>query len=210
MSKTSKKKVKHKGSSLKKWKVNLNESDTFWFQNMTTSGQNSPKMMNKLNTTAPINFSQLGMKQYMSGKGFKDSSIKQHSNLEKTMSFGTNTKRSFSNRYYTDSHGGKLNSNSIITKTKTTKFKKISSNRGSTKPSAMSNHRKNNSIKIRKRNNKLREVSFEPVQFKPDKYYYREIETKCRLPPQVLLIELQMMGVQLRFGIIRRLNTGVL
>ena len=111
-----KKKVKHKGSSLKKWKAIKNDSDGFWFQNMTSSGQNSPKMTSKLNTTAPINFTQLGMHQYIGSKGFKDSSIKLPSNLEKTMSFGTNTKRSFSNRYYTDSHGGKFNSNSIVPK----------------------------------------------------------------------------------------------
>jgi hypothetical protein len=159
MSKSLKKKVKHKGSSLKKWKGIKNESDSFCFQNMTYSGQNSPKMRNKLNTTAPINFSQLGMTQIVGGKGIKDSNIKLQSNLEKTMSFGTATKRSFSNRYYTESHGGKLNSNSIIPKNKATKFKKISSNRGSTKPtgtSNSSNHRTNNSIKIRKRNSHIR------------------------------------------------------
>lgn len=158
MSKTLKKKVKHKGSSLKKWKGIKNDADTFWFQNMTASGKNSPKMQNKLNTTAPINFSQLGMTQIMTGKGFKDSSIVA-SNLEKTMSFGTATKRSFSNRYYTETQGGKINSNSMIGKNKTTKFKKISSNRGSTKPTGASssgNHRKNTSIKIRKRQHHLR------------------------------------------------------
>lgn len=159
MSKSLKKKVKHKGSSLKKWKGMKNESDSFWFQNMKSSGQNSPKIQNKLNTTAPINFSQLGMNQIVGGKGFKDTNVKLQSNLEKTMSFGTATKRSFSNRYYTESHGGKLNSNSIVPKNKATKFKKISSNRGSTKPVIISNsdnHRKNNSIKIRKRNSHLR------------------------------------------------------
>lgn len=160
MSKSLKKKVKHKGSSLKKWKGIKNDSDTFWFQNMTTSGQNSPKMANKLNTTAPINFSHLGVNQIINNKGWKDGSMKLQSNLEKTMSFGTATKRSFSNRYYTEAHGGKINSNSIVPKTtKTTKFKKISSNRGSTKPtviSSSSNHRKNNSIKIRKRNHQMR------------------------------------------------------
>lgn len=159
MSKSIKKKVKHKGSSLKKWKGIKNDSDTFWFQNMTSSGQNSPKRSNKLNTTAPINFSNLGVTQMINNKAFKDSSIKLQSNLEKTMSFGTATKRSFSNRYYTETHGGKINSNSIVPKTKTTKFKKISSNRGSTKPTVVSgsgNHRKNNSIKIRRRNHLLR------------------------------------------------------
>jgi len=158
MSKSLKKKVKHKGSSLKKWKGIKNDSDTFWFQNMTSSGQNSPKMANKLNTTAPINFSHLGMNQMLNTKGLKDSSIKLQTNIEKTMNFGTATKRSFSNRYYTETHGGKINSNSLASKTKNTKFKKISSNRGSTKPiaSGSSNHRKNTSIKIRKRNNQIR------------------------------------------------------
>jgi hypothetical protein len=48
---------------------------------------------------------------------------------------------------------------SIVHKNKTNKFKKISSNRGSTKPtgvSCSSNQRKNTSIKIRKRNHQLR------------------------------------------------------
>lgn len=155
MSKSLKKKVKNKGSSFKKWKGINNDSDTFWFQNMTTSGQASPKTCNKLNTTAPINFNQLGMTQVLNNKGLKDSGMKLQTNLEKTMSFGTSTKRSFSNRYYTEAHGGKNNSNSrrmsykahsglsnisdsensIVPKGKTTKFKKISSNRGSTKPS---------------------------------------------------------------------------
>lgn len=91
MSKSIKRKAKNKGSSMKKWKGVRNEGDTFWFPNPAISSQNSPKSKNRLNTTAPINFNQLGMNQYLSGKGFKDSSIKLQPNLENTMSFG-NTK----------------------------------------------------------------------------------------------------------------------
>jgi hypothetical protein len=144
MSKSTKKKWKHKGSSLKKWKAIKNDSDTFWLQNLTSSGQNSPKMINNLNTTAPINFGNLGMNQILNQKALKDSSIKLTTNMEKTMNFGTANKRSFSNRFYTETHGGKINSNWIGNKGKSAKFKKISSNRGSTKPmtSGSGNHRK--------------------------------------------------------------------
>ena len=123
MSKSIKRKGRSKGSSIKKWKGVRNDSDTFWLQNPAISSQNSPKSKNQLNTTAPINFHQLGVNQYLSGKGFKDSSMKLQGNLEKTMSFGTNTKRTFSTRYYIDTHGGKINSNSIVAKSKNTKFK---------------------------------------------------------------------------------------
>ena len=112
MSKSVKKKSKAKGSSFKKWKGIKNDVDTFWFQNMTSSGQSSPKMANKLNTTAPINFSNLGVTQAIASKDSKDSVVNMHTNLENTMTYGTSTKRSFSNRYYTESHGGKINSNS--------------------------------------------------------------------------------------------------
>ena len=180
MSKNSRKKSKNKGSSFKKWKAIKNDVDGFWLQNMTSSGQSSPKTKNKMNTTAPINFSHLGVNQILSNKAVKDSGVKLHSNLEKTMTYGTNTKRSFSNRYYTETHGGKINSNSrrmsykapsglsnvsdsensIVHKNKAIKFKKISSNRGSNKHtnvgSSNSNARKNNLIKIRKRSNQLR------------------------------------------------------
>jgi hypothetical protein len=93
------------------------------------------------------------MTQIITGTGLKQNNIMPTS-LEKTMNFGTATKRSFSNRYYTESHGGKINSNSMVGKNKPTKFKKISSNRGSTRPvgaSSSGNHSKNTSIKIRKR-----------------------------------------------------------
>lgn len=144
MSKSIKKKCKHKGSSLKKWKAIKNDSDAFWLQNLTTNGQNSPKISNKLNTTAPINFGHLGVNQILNQKALKDSSIKLTANLEKTMNLGTANKRSFSNRYYTEMDGGKINSNCIGNKGKSAKFKKISSNRGSTKPmtSGSGNHRK--------------------------------------------------------------------
>lgn len=165
MSKALKKKVKNKGSSFKKWKEVKNNAESLWFQNITSSGQSSPKMSNKMNTTAPINFRNLGVTQMVNNKGSKDSGINLNTNLEKTMAFGTATKRSFSNKYYTKTHGGKVNSNSrrmsykvpsglsnisdndssIVPKGKTKKFK-ISSNRGSTKPAVgvSSNNQKEN------------------------------------------------------------------
>ena len=143
-----KKKGKSRGKSIKKWKGVKNDIDGFWMQNMTTTGQSSPKTSSKLNTTAPINFSHLGVNQ-IANKG-----MNMTTNLEKTMTYGTSTKRSFSNRYYTETNDAKMNSNSrrmsykapsglsnisdsensIIPKSKPHKFKKISSNRGSTKP----------------------------------------------------------------------------
>lgn len=89
-----KKKAKTKGMSIKKWKGVKNDIDGFWFQNMTTTGQSSPKMANKLNITAPISFSHLGVNQMISNKVMNT-----HTNLEKTMTYGTATKRSISNRY---------------------------------------------------------------------------------------------------------------
>ena len=109
----SKKKAKAKGTSIKKWKGVKNDIDGFWLQNLTHTGQNSPKMSNKLNTTAPISFTHLGMNQILSSKSGKDSGVRMHTNLEKTMTYGTSTKRSFSNRYYTETSGTKNNSNSL-------------------------------------------------------------------------------------------------
>lgn len=162
-----KKKAKGKGLSIKKWKGVKNDIDGFWLQNLTTGGQPSPKMANKLNITAPINFTHLGVNPMATSKGIKDGGIKMHTNLEKTMTYGTSTKRSFSNRYYTETSDTKGNSNSLrmsckapsglsnisdsenfkVPKKKKTKLKKISSNRGSTKPVVVSNvenHRSNN------------------------------------------------------------------
>lgn len=109
----SKKKGKSKGVPIKKWKGIKNDIDSFWFQNLTTTVQSSPKMNNKLNTTAPINFNHLGMGQMINPKALKESSSKIQPNLEKTMTYGTSTKRSFSNRFYTESKDPKANSNSM-------------------------------------------------------------------------------------------------
>lgn len=77
MSKTfSKKKGKGKGVSIKKWKGIKNDIDGFWLQNLTTTGQSSPKMSSKLNTTAPINFAHLGVSQITNAKGMRDAGVK--------------------------------------------------------------------------------------------------------------------------------------
>ena len=60
---SSKKKGKAKGASIKKWKGIKNDIDGFWLQNLTHTGQSSPKGSNKLNITAPINFTHLGVNQ---------------------------------------------------------------------------------------------------------------------------------------------------
>jgi hypothetical protein len=100
--------------SIKKWKGVKSDIDGFWLQNLTHTGQNSPKNNNKLNTTAPISFTHLGMNQILNTtKGITDNGVRMHTNLEKTMTYGTSTKRSFSNRFYTDTNDPKATSNSL-------------------------------------------------------------------------------------------------
>ena len=73
---SSKKKGKTKGNSIKKWKGIKNDIDGFWLQNLTTTGQSSPKMSNKLNITAPINFTHLGVNQIYNTKWVKENTVK--------------------------------------------------------------------------------------------------------------------------------------